>query len=85
VLSEAPCLLGDLWGINNTPNARIAMRFAASKTASAPWGTDGVFQWNPAWDSATRHSGGLNVAYADGHVKWIKADKMRENLTLPNQ
>jgi prepilin-type N-terminal cleavage/methylation domain-containing protein/prepilin-type processing-associated H-X9-DG protein len=85
MLSEAPCLLGDLWGIDNRPGARIAMRFAASKTAAAPWGTGDVFQWNPAWDVATRHSGGLNVAYADGHVKWIKADKMRENLTRPDQ
>ncbi|MFN3651485.1 MAG: DUF1559 domain-containing protein [Armatimonadota bacterium] len=84
VLSEAPCLLGDLWGIDNRPNARIAMRFAASKTAAAPWGTDQVFQWNPAWDNNTRHGGGLNVVYADGHVKWIKADKMRENITRPD-
>jgi prepilin-type processing-associated H-X9-DG protein len=81
----APCLLGDLWGIDNRPNARIAMRFAASKTAAAPWGQDQVFQWNPTWDANTRHSGGLNVAYADGHVKWMKADKMRENLTRPDR
>jgi len=84
VLSENPCLLGDLWGIDNSPGARIAMRFAASKTAAAPWGQGGVYAWNPAWDVNTRHSGGLNVAYADGHVKWMRADKMRENLTRPN-
>jgi len=84
VLSESPVLLGDLWGIDNRPNARIAMRFAASKTADAPWGTDQVFVWNPAWDVNTRHQGGLNVAYADGHAKWMRADRMRENLTRPN-
>jgi prepilin-type N-terminal cleavage/methylation domain-containing protein/prepilin-type processing-associated H-X9-DG protein len=83
VLSEAPCLLGDLWGEDNTPGARIAMRFAASKTAAAPWGQGGTYQWNPAWDANTRHQGGINVAYADGHAKWIRAEKMRENLTRP--
>lgn len=85
VLSEAPCLLGDLWEIDNQPGARIAMRFAASKTANAPWGQGGVFQWNPAWDINTRHQGGVNVVYADGHVKWMKSDKMRCNLTRPIQ
>jgi len=91
VLSEAPCLLGDLWSIDNSTTGptgqgpRIAMRFAASKTSAAPWGQDGVYVWNPAWDVATRHSGGLIVNYADGHVKWIRADKMRQNLTRPNQ
>ena len=83
VLSEAPCLLGDLWAEDNTPGARIAMRFAASKTAAAPWNQGGTYAWNPAWDANTRHSGGINVAYADGHAKWMKADKMRENLTRP--
>jgi prepilin-type N-terminal cleavage/methylation domain-containing protein/prepilin-type processing-associated H-X9-DG protein len=84
VLSEAPCLLGDLWGIDNRPNARIAMRFAASKTADAPWNQNGVYVWDPAWDVHTRHQGGINVNYADGHVKWLRANLMRENLTRPN-
>jgi len=83
VLSEAPCLLGDLWDITDDPNSRIAMRFAASKTSAAPWGMDGVFVWNPAWDANTRHSGGINVDYADGHVKWLRANLMRQNLTNP--
>ena len=83
VLSEAPCLLGDLWGEDNTPGARIAMRFAASKTAAAPWGQGGVYQWDPAWDFNPGHAGGIDVAYADGHAKWMKAGDMRENLTRP--
>ena len=61
------------------------MRFAASKTADAPWGTDQVFNWDPAWDAHTRHQGGLNVNYADGHVKWLRASLMRENLTRPDR
>ena len=85
VLSENPALLGDLWSIDNNPGSRIAMRFAASKTAAAPWGQDGVFVWNPAWDAATRHQGGINVNYADGHVKWLRANLMRQNPTRPDR
>jgi len=87
VLSEAPVLLGDLWDITDDPASRIAMRFAASKTAAGPpngvWGIDKVFVWDPAWDAQTRHSGGINVDYADGHVKWLRANMMRQNLTRP--
>jgi len=30
-----------------------------------------------------RHLGGVNVAFADGHVKWLKSDKLKEEALKP--
>jgi prepilin-type N-terminal cleavage/methylation domain-containing protein/prepilin-type processing-associated H-X9-DG protein len=86
ILGDSVSLLTDMWGQNNAANARIVMRMAcANGQASGTQGIGDAVVWNPAWDRDTRHSGGLNVAYADGHVKFLKGDRMRENLTLPPQ
>ncbi|MBC8138970.1 MAG: DUF1559 domain-containing protein [Fibrella sp.] len=62
-----PCATGDGWGV-----AEIAWQ---NKDAC-----DATFypQLNPPMIGKTpgRHSGGLNVAYADGHAKWSRVDNL---------
>jgi prepilin-type N-terminal cleavage/methylation domain-containing protein/prepilin-type processing-associated H-X9-DG protein len=38
------------------------------------------------WDQASRHSGGMNAVYCDGHVKWSKVDSndFRNGSYTPN-
>jgi len=84
LLADSVSMLGDLWGQDNGPQPRIAMRMAcANGQASGTQGNGGAYAWDPAWDKDTRHQGGLNVAFADGHVKWMRGSKMNESLTLP--
>ena len=85
MMGDAGLLLTDMWEQNDT-NPRLVMRHAAANgIASGTLWNSSAYRWDPAWDKDTRHGGGLNIVYADGHVKWLRADKMRDNLTLPNQ
>jgi prepilin-type processing-associated H-X9-DG protein len=38
------------------------------------------------WQDFTqgRHNGGVNVAFCDGHVKWMHADDMVQEAKKPN-
>ena len=36
--------------------------------------------FNPAWDNDGRHSRGNNIAYADGHAKWVAVSKTTIDL-----
>jgi prepilin-type processing-associated H-X9-DG protein/prepilin-type N-terminal cleavage/methylation domain-containing protein len=45
--------------------------------ASNNMGPDGsISPWSPNDDYATRHSGGANYAFADGHVKWLNPNSI---------
>ena len=62
----------------NVEDASACILFTESDgghNASNPGGVNAT-QWIPTDDSATRHNGGANYAFIDGHGKWTKADKI---------
>lgn len=77
---------------DRTNSADPRHRFISRRVAYANhcdgtwWGGDQSFH-NAAWDSSicTRHSGGENVGYADGHVKWSKANQITDDLIFGDQ
>jgi len=50
------------------------------------WGGDPTYH-NPAWDGSdcTRHSGGSNIGFADGHSKWLRANQITDDLYMGDQ
>jgi prepilin-type N-terminal cleavage/methylation domain-containing protein/prepilin-type processing-associated H-X9-DG protein len=88
IITDAMMLLGDMWWYENPPipDPTLAMRMAcANGVASGSCWLGGQKQWQPAWDKDTRHAGGENVAYADGHVKWQKGAKINWSISFPTQ
>ncbi|MDW8366950.1 MAG: DUF1559 domain-containing protein [Abditibacteriales bacterium] len=84
VLSDSIAPLSNFWSITNNRNSEVASR-AAYPNGNAS-GCAWIWTANPPphCERDARHQGGNNVAYADGHVKWMKANDMRQHLTLPN-
>lgn len=85
MIGDCNSTLGNFWSITDNPASEIAMRVATANSNNGAvhdvWGT----VWNPAWDQWTRHNGGSNLVFVDGHVKFTKGDKIRQNLTRPSQ
>ncbi|HET6383886.1 MAG TPA: DUF1559 domain-containing protein [Armatimonadota bacterium] len=69
---------------NDPAHAYILHRIAYSNgggTGSGAWANDNSNLTSPAWDDEwTRHSGGNNIAFADGHAKWYKAENTTDDL-----
>jgi len=83
MLADSQSPLCDFWDWDpNGANYRsLSMRVTQANNHGGPGYPQ--FTWDPAWDVYTRHSGGENICFADGHVKWLKADQIRQNLTNP--
>jgi prepilin-type N-terminal cleavage/methylation domain-containing protein/prepilin-type processing-associated H-X9-DG protein len=47
------------------------------------WQTDTIGPQMPGGSGYIRHNEGLNVAYADGHAKWVKPVSLTENQFYP--
>lgn len=54
------------------------------------WGIDGLYPWDRSHAYfangnffGIRHSGGMNVSFVDGHVRWMKEEHARPNRSLP--
>ena len=65
----------------------IMRRVAYANQCDGTWwgGDQSVHQ--AAWDgsSCTRHSGGANIGYMDGHAKWSKANQITDDLYYGDQ
>ena len=50
------------------------------------WGGDQSYH-DPKWDTdaCSRHSYGANIGYADGHAKWLKAQRITDDLYMGDQ
>jgi prepilin-type N-terminal cleavage/methylation domain-containing protein/prepilin-type processing-associated H-X9-DG protein len=48
-----------------------------NQNAFLPW------QQGTAWPASIAHNEGINVAYADGHAKWVKPASLTENQLYP--
>jgi len=84
LVSDAQSPLSDFW--DSDPNSTNILNLATRVTHANRRGGEpphGEKVWNPAWDVYTRHGGGVNMSFADGHVKWLKADKVRQHMTNP--
>jgi prepilin-type N-terminal cleavage/methylation domain-containing protein/prepilin-type processing-associated H-X9-DG protein len=69
---------------NNPADPRhrfILRRVSYANQCDGTWAGDSAVH-NAAWESnqCTRHAGGENVGYADGHVKWSKAPQITWDL-----
>lgn len=68
--------------INNlsSPQTLILMGDGGSVLAQLPasWLKD---NYSPAW----RHLGGANYGFADGHIKWLKPDRIDSNFRMVNR
>ncbi len=42
-------------------------------------------QTPPAWDSLTRHTDGSNIAFCDGHSKWLRDSSITDDLYMGTQ
>jgi prepilin-type N-terminal cleavage/methylation domain-containing protein/prepilin-type processing-associated H-X9-DG protein len=63
-------------------NYRLRRAAYPNGTSKGYFWTDPSWQgpFNPEWDNDGRHNRGNNVAYADGHVRWLPVSKMTVDL-----
>lgn len=47
------------------------------------WQTETIPLQQPGGNGYIRHNGGLNLAFADGHGKWMKPTAIQENQLYP--
>jgi prepilin-type N-terminal cleavage/methylation domain-containing protein/prepilin-type processing-associated H-X9-DG protein len=72
----------------NDPRHKYIMRRVAyaNHCDGTWWGGDQAFH-NPAWDTevCTRHTAGSNIGFADGHSKWLRAQRITDDLYFGDQ
>jgi prepilin-type N-terminal cleavage/methylation domain-containing protein/prepilin-type processing-associated H-X9-DG protein len=66
----------------NYVHGRVAWPKSAGDPDNAGW-QEGRPDAPPEYDKYARHSAGNNVAYADGHVKWLRASRTRLEVGFP--
>ncbi len=91
ITSSVCCANGRFPDRNNPadPNHKfIIRRVSYANQCDGTWygGADQNFH-NAAWEgnNCTRHSGGANIAYMDGHAKWSKAQAITDDLYFGDQ
>ena len=76
-------LNGDLQGISDvrlrTPTSVIMVGDGVANSVDYAVGPNVVEPWASTDSFTTRHLGGANYAFADGHVKWLLPDKISLN------
>jgi len=80
---ESGPVSGCTWGGSNQTYGADRMRFVQN---TVPCASSGGYPQpanaaNP--DASTRHSGGNNIVFADGHVKWSRWQSIRWQQTCP--
>ncbi|HAZ62666.1 MAG TPA: hypothetical protein DCZ72_03515 [Armatimonadetes bacterium] len=77
--------------LDNPANTIFAGEGGNSGRLDVPWNqrlytyevTYGYGPKNNAWEQPDRHTGGSNYLFADGHVKWLKAEEVYPFSDLP--
>ena len=65
------CLVMDMMGPNNDMACCVGYGVTGNACGSPAFGpVDGT------WANVKRHNGGFNIAFVDGHVKWLNASKV---------
>jgi prepilin-type processing-associated H-X9-DG protein len=66
--------------LQNIPESSVAQSAHTAEFMDNRWFSDAGYGMNLRY--CGRHFGGVNVAYTDGHVKWIALSDAAENLNF---
>ena len=73
LLADSRCSVTGTWANDGlVDRVAYANNFGIAKCANCNSGVEAPYQ-----DSFGRHNDGENIAYADGHVKWLKWEAIR--------
>lgn len=75
------CAVASLSRLNR---ARFPLAFNSADQYACVGGTPDPAKFPGREDSKTRHSGGQNVIFTDGHAKWLRWQNMKDEFTCAN-
>jgi len=65
---------------------KVAYANQGASDLMSPYGNEDPCTQTPsAWDGLTRHSLGSNIAFCDGHAKWLRNSKITNDLYMGTQ
>lgn len=65
---------------------KVAYANQGTSNLMSPYGNEDPCTQTPAaWDSLTRHSLGSNIAFCDGHAKWLRNSRITNDLYMGTQ
>jgi len=71
-------------GLSRLNRVRFSLAFNATDQNSCVGGTPDPSLVAGREDTKTRHQGGQNVVFTDGHAKWLRWQQMKDENTCPN-
>jgi prepilin-type N-terminal cleavage/methylation domain-containing protein/prepilin-type processing-associated H-X9-DG protein len=79
-----PLSTSDGWSLCSNGQYGIILRVAYSQGNAETWDSPGCVTPDPNWDNDSRHSGGNEIGFGDGHVSYRKTTQTTGDLYGPH-